>query len=188
MANICSTNLAFYSDNYAQLYALHDRLYCFESQSHTSSLVNLATYFGLNPSEYELRGEITYVGSLMQDVFYVDQEDAWAPHVDIWNTILNQYPDVRFVYMATEPGCGIYINTDAEGRYLSAQYYRDFFLPEYEDCDTYATKQDMLNVIHQILDDPTIATIEGARVVAQQIIDRDKEHGYFFNLYEYTHC
>ena len=48
--------------------------------------------------------------------FSIEQEDAWAPHINMWDELLSeQKRNIYFVYRAEEPSCDIYINSDVDG-------------------------------------------------------------------------
>ena len=57
--------------------------------------------------------------------FEVQTETAWSPTVEMWDTILEKYPGVLSVFVAEEPGCDYYINTDENRRFYDYSYRVD---------------------------------------------------------------
>lgn len=61
---------------------------------------------------------------LEQFFFILDQEDAWAPHTEMWTELINKLQkNIGFVYRAEECGNEVYINTDYEGSFFPERYY-----------------------------------------------------------------
>lgn len=127
MANCCMTDIAIYIDE------------CTEAPEALAQLANLqgklkeiwkgpdskfiwegkvAELFGIPVAGSNCRGEI--YGITFEDSYiFICQDDAWCPKVDFWNQILSRdYPDLCLCYIAEEPGCEIYINTDPTGNFF----------------------------------------------------------------------
>lgn len=84
------------------------------------------------------RGWITYYqdnGSWLT----VDTEDAWGPQTDAFDIILADYPDVDYVFIAEEPGCEVFLNTDLTGEYFDDKYYVEYIRDESYDVERFPT-------------------------------------------------
>lgn len=137
MANYCSNTIVFYSKDRMKLAVLLRKINaaCDSRQSGFFSLLVLHGY-----SKKEISGIIDGRDSIIscdsrltkdQDgdtfSFGVDTETAWSPHVEVFRKILaDKYENaVRMVYRSEEPGFGIYINSDTEGKYITDRYMVD---------------------------------------------------------------
>jgi len=58
---------------------------------------------------------------LNADYVRVDMETAWAPLNEVWDLMADKY-ELAYVYIAEEPGCEVYVNTDYEGRFFTTRY------------------------------------------------------------------
>ena len=57
-------------------------------------------------------------------------ETAWGPMPEVWDKMAEKY-NLSYVYIAEECGMGIYVNTDAEGRFFTTRYLLDYFEVEH---------------------------------------------------------
>ena len=64
-------------------------------------------------------------------------ETRWAPMIDGFDLMLEQYKTLKAVYLAEECGAEIYFNTDEEHRFFKVKYciYEDDIGSEYFDTD-----------------------------------------------------
>ena len=77
----------------------------------------LVKALGKNPDEMECRGEWTELvreDETLRMIF----ETAWTPCYEVTNLLKSVYPSLRIFYQAEEPGNGIYLKNDAEGKYF----------------------------------------------------------------------
>lgn len=139
MANWCSTNITFYSENKEQITKLHSVLSELDAGESLLSndfgnlwLGNILHRFGYKWQEITCRGSITLLGSVYEDAdgrfcFEVEEEDAWAPMTGVWDTVLSEeeYSDIEYVYIAEESGCNVYINSDTSGLFYDIRYVID---------------------------------------------------------------
>jgi len=125
MANCCLDTVVFHSLEGCQedFNRLKDAVSaCFSIASITSdaSFDRLFIYAGLPTDEIYLRG--TMVHKDIQDTCLTLWCDScWIPLSDAYRMI-SEFYHVGYVYCAEEPGCGIYVNTDASGRFLNNRY------------------------------------------------------------------
>ena len=112
MANICTTNYVIEGKK-EELDALYQKMKELQGQN----LGQLVKALGKNPEEMECRGELT---ELVRegDTLRVTFETAWTPCYEVTNLMKATYPSLRFFYKAEEPGCGVYLKNDAEGKYF----------------------------------------------------------------------
>jgi len=58
---------------------------------------------------------------------YLLQTDAWCQNVGYLEAIIDKAGyDLKYVYQADEPGCGLYLNSDVERRFLIDKFKIDF--------------------------------------------------------------
>lgn len=59
------------------------------------------------------------------NVYYLklDTDTAWCIMNEIWDFILEYFPDINYYYQATEYGCGIYETNDIEHEYFEEDYH-----------------------------------------------------------------
>ena len=91
--------------------------------------------------------ETSYLGSNLYN-FTIRQEDAWAPHTDMYDTYIQALGlDIDCVYLAEEPGCEVYVNTDEAGiffpyRYIVDNSYETEYFETIHDALDYICRQD----------------------------------------------
>ena len=140
MANICTTNYVIEGKR-EELDALYQKMKELQGQD----LGLLVKALGKNPDEMECRGEWTELvreDETLRMIF----ETAWTPCYEVTNLLKSVYPSLRIFYKAEEPGNGIYLKNDAEGKYF----------PETEadghpfDLMTEESEQEQVRLIHAI--------------------------------------
>ena len=52
------------------------------------------------------------------DTLHVTFETAWTPCYEVTDLLKATYPSLRIFYKAEEPGNGVYLKNDAEGKYF----------------------------------------------------------------------
>ena len=77
----------------------------------------LVKALGKNPEEILCRGEWMDL-ERADDTLRVTFETAWTPCYEVAALIKNTYPSLHIYYKAEEPGNGIYVKNDAEGKYF----------------------------------------------------------------------
>lgn len=137
MANYCSNTIVFISKDKAKLSVFLRKMFA-AFDSRTSGFYNLLVLHGYNnrqiASMIDRRDALTHCDTKLElegDTysFKVETETAWSPHMDVFYKILREkYGDlIHMVYQSVETGCGIYINTDTEGKYLPERYMIDCY-------------------------------------------------------------
>ena len=81
------------------------------------NLGQLVKALGKKPEEVECRGECT---ELVRegDTLLMTFETAWTPCYEVTQLMETVYPSFRIYYKAEEPGCGVYLKNDVEGKYF----------------------------------------------------------------------
>ena len=124
MANICTTNYVIEGEK-KELDALYQKMK--ELQEMEQPLVEnsfgptwlgcLVKALGKNPDEVMCRGEWADL-ERQGDTLHMTFETAWTPCYEVTNLIKESYPSLRIYYKAEEPGNGVYLKNDAEGKYF----------------------------------------------------------------------
>lgn len=77
----------------------------------------LVKALGKNPEEILCRGEWMELERI-DDTLRMTFETAWTPCYEVAALIKNTYPSLHIYYKAEEPGNGIYVKNDVEGKYF----------------------------------------------------------------------
>ncbi len=112
MANICITNYVIEGEK-KELDALYETMKKLQSQN----LGQLVESMGKNPDEVMCRGEWSNL-ERQGDTLHVTFETAWTPCYEVTDLLKTTYPSLRIFYKAEEPGNGVYLKNDAEGKYF----------------------------------------------------------------------
>ena len=72
---------------------------------------------GKNPDDVLCRG-IWIELERQDDILLVTFETAWTPCYEVTQLMETVYPSFRIYYKAEEPGCGVYLKNDVEGKYF----------------------------------------------------------------------
>lgn len=112
MANICTTNYVIEGEK-KELDALYQKMKELQGQN----LRQLVESLGKNPDEVMCRGEWADL-ERQGDTLHMTFETAWTPCYEVTNLIKESYPSLRIYYKAEEPGNGVYLKNDAEGKYF----------------------------------------------------------------------
>ena len=112
MANICITNYVIEGEK-KELDALYQTM----KEQQEKNLGCLVKALGKAPEEVECRGAWTDLerqGAPRRMTF----ETAWTPCYEVTDLLKATYPSLRIFYKAEEPGNGVYLKNDAEGKYF----------------------------------------------------------------------
>ncbi len=137
MPNWCSTRIAVFGSE-KDVNDLHTKI---EEISKTGRLENgfgnlwegnLLDLYGIDWRKVRCRGQIVDFNSFEEDGYLeLWQEDAWGPNTEYLKEIIKKAGyDLDLVYVAEEPGCGVYINTDTSGDYFPERYLIDFLVSQ----------------------------------------------------------
>ena len=112
MANICTTNYVFEGKK-EELDALYQKMKELQGQD----LGQLVEALGKNPDEIMCRGDWSDL-ERHGDTLRMTFETAWTPCYEVTLLMKAVYPSLRIYYKAEEPGNGVYLKNDAEGKYF----------------------------------------------------------------------
>ena len=136
MPNWCSNNITFYADTAAgvqELFKMNKKLLDIDKNS--NNLYSVLENHDLDPSHFSCRGTINYIDEITHgcNSFYIQTETAWSPTAEMWEEIQNLYPGVSSVFIAEEPGCDYYVNSDEDGLFYAEKYKVDQYYSGYLD-------------------------------------------------------
>ena len=124
MANICMTNYVIEGKK-EELDALYQKMK--ELQEMEQPLVEnsfgptwlgcLVKALGKNPEDVMCRGQWIEL-ERQNEKLLMTFETAWTPCYEVTNLIKESYPSLRIYYKAEEPGNGVYLKNDVEGKYF----------------------------------------------------------------------
>lgn len=120
MANICVTNYVIEGEM-KELDALYETMKKLQdsgaSVEYATGLGLLVEALGKDHNEVMCRGgwsELERSGDILRTTF----ETAWTPCYEVTDLLKATYPSLRIYYKAEEPGNGVYLKNDAEGKYF----------------------------------------------------------------------
>ena len=120
MANICITNYVIEGEK-KELDALYETMKKLQdsgaSVEYATGLGLLVEALGKNPDEVMCRGEWADL-ERQGDTLHMTFETAWTPCYEVTDLLKATYPSLRIFYKAEEPGNGVYLKNDAEGKYF----------------------------------------------------------------------
>ena len=124
MANICTTNYVIEGKK-EELNALYQKMK--ELQEMEQPLVEnsfgptwlgcLVKALGKNPEDVMCRGQWIEL-ERQNEKLLMTFETAWTPCYEVTTLLKEAYPSLRIFYKAEEPGCGVYLKNDGDGKYF----------------------------------------------------------------------
>ncbi|MCL2047391.1 MAG: hypothetical protein FWG87_01575 [Defluviitaleaceae bacterium] len=138
MPNWCSTGYAFYTkaEDKSELSRFYKNLMeILQTPSEVENgfepgwLGKVAIKHGLDYESVPCRGWIEHIDEYEPEhgVVTLRTDTAWGPLTELWEAVLTQYDGICFVYIAEEPGLGVFVNTDTEGLYFNEWYLLEIF-------------------------------------------------------------
>jgi hypothetical protein len=132
MPNWTSNSIAFYQEDGGNdlLEAFYTDIERYQNFADVNgSLSNWCGHYliasKINPDDLSCRGFFTNC-ELHDSHVRIDMESAWSPLPEVYDLLAEKY-NLLYVYIADEPGCEIYVNTDVEGRFFTDRYILDYF-------------------------------------------------------------
>ena len=123
---------------------------------------NILVLYGKNDEDIAYRGtieEVVWEGAIDEDGGWIriQTETAWDPQIEIIKSLIDDYcPNLTFEYVAEEPGCEIYVNTDVSGRFFLERYVINYdfnAISGYSDDEYLKDETEFLNSAKDILND-----------------------------------
>lgn len=139
MANNCMTSYAFYPSYTSRrgIAPFYNKVISLLVNGVTN-LYDFAKAFGLTDDEITNKGMVIGCG-FMNDAVILDVGSAWVPCPEIFDKIIQKCytdsdgnADIEYVYQAEEVGCGVFVNTDIDGRYFPDLYRLEYCFAESE--------------------------------------------------------
>ena len=124
MPNICITHYVIEGEK-KEIDALYETMTSLQAMEQPLVASNfgptwlgcLVKALGKNPEEILCRGEWMDL-ERADDTLRVTFETAWTPCYEVASLIKSTYPSLHIYYKAEEPGNGIYVKNDVEGKYF----------------------------------------------------------------------
>lgn len=145
MANMCSVTIAFQGQE-NDLKVLENDLKNMKQKVGADK--NWLGNIIYDDADIHCASFVEYV-SLDDNCLFVDVSSKWTPDGEAYEYIANKY-GLEYEYVAEEPGCGVFINTDTEGKTFSQEYYvtnnnEECFMEGYEKDSLDGVKKDFIN-------------------------------------------
>lgn len=201
MANECETSIVFYSEHKEMIKNLWRNIMDFCKDNHDCTIYKFMREIGYSKDDlhkFDERGAITDCDSSVtyEDnvaYFKIETVSAWMPQVDEFYKLIDEKYDreISLVFEAEEMGCGIYYNTDIEGRFFKDRYKIDYCLKQ--DTVKYFERFDeAINYIKEIFPKAKVSIFDDIDIIEEKITaayDMNEDNEYFFNFkrFEYTY-
>lgn len=144
MANICDNDFTYYGENQIELLKFYFKLSqaCEEAGGDAKTILSILGASSKEIDEIDGRTDVQYVELLtaadnkVQGVRFM-ASSAWSPCDDFAKyallAVLPGGGDVEMCYVAEEPGCEIFINTDVDHKFYDVVVNIDVSCKDYED-------------------------------------------------------
>lgn len=201
MANECETSIVFYSEKKEKLHDLWKNIMEFCDGNHDCTIYKFMQKIGYSKNDLYLsdeRGAITYCDSSVTykdniAYFKIETVSAWTPQVDEFYKLVDEKYDrkISIVFEAEEMGCGIYYNTDIEGRFFKDRYKIDYCLKQ--DTVKYFERFDeAIEYIKRIFPRANVSIFDDINIIEEKVTaayDVNEDNEFFFNFrrFEYTY-
>lgn len=201
MANECDTSIVFYSENKEMIKDLWQNIRDFCNGNYDCTIYKFTQKMGYSKNElyrFDERGAIIYCDSSVtyEDniaYFKIETVSAWMPRVDEFYKLVDEKynRDISIVFEAEEFGCGIYYNTDIEGRFFKDRYKVDYHLKK-DTIKYFERFSDVIGYLKKIFPKAEVSIFDDINVIEEKVqaayamAEKDE---CFFNLdrfeYEY---
>ena len=201
MANECDTSIVFYSEYKAMIKDLWQNITEFCKDNHDCTIYKFMQKMGYSSNDLyrsDKRGVITYCDSSVtykDDIAYfkIETLSAWMPQVDEFYKLIDEKygGKISIVFEAEEMGCGIYYNTDIEGRFFKDRYKIDYCLKQ--DTVKYFERFDeAIEYIKRIFPRANVSIFDDINIIEEKVTaayDVNEDNEFFFNFrrFEYTY-
>lgn len=197
MANYCSNSIRFFSKDRAKM-AVFLRKVSAVCNSRSSGYGDLMVLHGYNARQVagfiDKRDMITHCDTKLTvdgDTysFRVDTETAWSPHMDAFRKMLREKYGyaIRMVYQSEEPGTGVFINTDATGKYFPERFMIDCCHNGEYSKEYFCTLEEAVEWIEGAIGDFGYSLFDTAETVERKVQDILPDDGFsFFSFHEYS--
>lgn len=201
MANECETSIVFYSEHKEMIKNLWRNIMDFCKDNHDCTIYKFMREIGYSKDDlhkFDERGAITDCDSSVtyEDnvaYFKIETVSAWMPQVDEFYKLIDEKYDreISLVFEAEEMGCGIYYNTDIEGRFFKDRYKIDYYLKQ-NTVKYFERFDEAIKYIKEIFPKAKVSIFDDINIIEEKITaayDMNEDNEYFFNFkrFEYTY-
>lgn len=188
MPNWCYTNYKFVgeADEIADLHKKLNELEAMPKPLVENSFGKLflgcvVNHFGGDWEKIYCRGEIEYMELCGENMLQLTTSTAWGDMPEVWDCVCENYTSIQYYYLAEEPGCMYYVNSDESGEYFPEKYLID-------DCANgteYAENDDDLFVIMaERMEVDSIKNFEELNIYLELFNEDNPDDGIYYHQFE----
>ena len=199
MANECDTSIVFYSEHKALIKDLWQNIIGFCKNNHDCTIYKFMQKIGYSQNDLyrtDERGAITNCDSSVtykDDIVYfkIESVSAWMPQVDEFYKLLKEKYDkkISIVFKAEEMGCGIYYNTDIEGRFFKDRYKIDYCLKQ-DTVKYFEGFDEAISYIKKVFPRAKVSIFDELNIIEEKIAaayDMNEDNECFFNFKQFEY-
>ena len=178
MANQCDTSIVFYSENKRMIKDLWRNITDFCSDNHDCTIYKFMRKMGYSKNDlhiFDERGAITYCDSSVTHkdsiaYFKIETVSAWMPRVDEFYKLVDEHYDreISIVFEAEEFGCGLYYNTDIEGRFFKNRYKVDYHFKE-DTVKYFERFSDVIGYLKKIFPKAKVSQFDDISIIEEKV-------------------
>lgn len=124
---------------------------------------------------FDERGAITYCDSSVTHkdsiaYFKIETVSAWMPRVDEFYKLIDEHYDreISIVFEAEEFGCGLYYNTDIEGRFFKNRYKVDYHFKE-DTVKYFERFSDVIGYLKKIFPKAKVSQFDDISIIEEKV-------------------
>lgn len=199
MANQCDTSIVFYSENKRMIKDLWRNITDFCSDNHDCTIYKFMRKMGYSKNDlhiFDERGAITYCDSSVTHkdsiaYFKIETVSAWMPRVDEFYKLVDEHYDreISIVFEAEEFGCGLYYNTDIEGRFFKDRYKVDYHF-KVDTVKYFERFSDVIGYLKKIFPKAKVSQFDDINIIeekVQAVYSINDECFFNLNRFEYEY-
>lgn len=178
MANECDTSIVFYSENKKMVEDLWRNITDFCSDNHDCTIYKFMREMGYSKNDlhiFDERGAITYCDSSVTykdsiAYFKIETVSAWMPRVDEFYKLIDEHYDreISIVFEAEEFGCGLYYNTDIEGKFFKNRYKVDYHFKE-DTVKYFERFSDVIGYLKKIFPKAKVSQFDDISIIEEKV-------------------
>lgn len=199
MANQCDTSIVFYSENKRMIKDLWRNITDFCSDNHDCTIYKFMRKMGYSKNDlhiFDERGAITYCDSSVTHkdsiaYFKIETVSAWMPRVDEFYKLVDEHYDreISIVFEAEEFGCGLYYNTDIEGRFFKDRYKVNYHF-KVDTVKYFERFSDVIGYLKKIFPKAKVSQFDDINIIeekVQAVYSINDECFFNLNRFEYEY-
>ena len=144
-------------------------------------LGSIVQAFGGDWKEIYCRGEVSHLQESDGDYIYLSTETAWGDMPQVWDFVMSKYKTLKYYFLAEEPGCEYYVNSDTTGEYFPEKYYIDNMYGcdiDYADSD-----ESLLSSMAEILEIESIASFEELNKLLDEHNQKNEDEPIYYHKF-----